>query len=101
MIVVLGVVALLLALVLRGVISALLFAYTVYTAGLIVPVIAGFYRERLKVTPLGALAAIIGGGSAALVSGILDIKYMDLGSLAISVALLFIVSYIENRSRAA
>ncbi len=101
MIVVLGVVALLLALVLRGVISALLFAYTVYTAGLIVPVIAGFYRERLKVTPRGALAAIIGGGSAALVSGILDIKYMDLGSLAISVALLFIVSYIENRSRAA
>ncbi|MDD5591330.1 MAG: hypothetical protein PHY18_05315, partial [Dehalococcoidales bacterium] len=101
MIVVLGVVALLLALVLRGVISALLFAYTVYTAGLIVPVIAGFYRERLKVTPLGALAAIIGGGSAALASGILDIKYLDMGSLAISVALLFIVSYIDNRKRAA
>ncbi|MDD5510328.1 MAG: hypothetical protein PHI12_05940 [Dehalococcoidales bacterium] len=101
MIVILGVVALLLALVLRGVISALLFAYTVYTAGLIVPVIAGFYREKLKVTPRGALAAIIGGGSAALVSGILDIKYMDLGSLAISVALLFLVSYFDNRSIAA
>jgi len=101
MIVVLGVIALLLALALRGVINALLFAYTVYTAGLIVPVIAGFYRDRLKVTPRGALAAIVGGGSAALVSRILDIKYLDLGSLAISISLLFIVSFIDNRHKTA
>ena len=100
-VVVLGVVALLLALVLRGVINALLFAYTVYTAGLIVPVIAGFYRDRLKVTSRGALAAIIGGGSAALAARILDIKYLDLGSLAISVSLLFIVSFIDNRHKTA
>jgi len=100
-VVVLGIVALLLALVLRGVINALLFAYTIYTAGLIVPVIAGFYRDRLKVTPWGALAAIIGGGSAALASRILDIKYLDLGSLAISVALLFIVSFIDQRHKSA
>jgi len=100
-VVVLGVVALLLALALRGVINALLFAYTVYTAGLIVPVIAGFYRDRLKVTPRGALAAIVGGGSAALVSRILDIKYLDLGSLAISASLLFAVSFIENRHKTA
>jgi SSS family solute:Na+ symporter len=99
--VVLGVVALLLALALRGVINALLFAYTVYTAGLIVPVIAGFYRDRLKVTPRGALAAIVGGGSAALASRILDIKYLDLGSLAISASLLFVVSFVDNRHKTA
>jgi len=64
--------------------------------GLIVPVIAGFYRNRLKVTSRGALAALIGGGSAALASRILDIKYLDLGSLAISASLLFIVSRIDN-----
>ena len=52
----------LLALILKGVISALLFAYTVYTAGVILPVIAGFYRHKLKVTPSAALIAIIGGG---------------------------------------
>jgi len=97
----LGATALMLALVLQGVIDALLFAYTVYTAGLIVPVIAGFYRDRLKLTPRGAMAAIIGGGGVALVSKILDIKYLDLGSLAVSLALLFIVSYFETRYRAA
>ena len=100
MIVVLGLGSLALALALKGVINALLFAYTIYTAGLILPVIAGFYKDRLRVTPVGALAAIIGGGSAALISKLLDIKYLDLGALLISVLLLFLVSFIDNRRRA-
>jgi SSS family solute:Na+ symporter len=99
-IVVVGLCSLLLALALNGVISALLFAYTVYTAGLILPVIAGFYKKHLKVTPSGALAAIIGGGSAALLSKIFSIPYLDLGALAISAALLFLVSLIEHRVKA-
>ena len=96
-IVVLGLLSLILALVLKGVISSLLFAYTVYTAGLVLPVIAGFYKSRLKVTPLGALVAIVGGGSAGLISRLLDIKYLDLGALLISALLLIVVSYIGNR----
>jgi SSS family solute:Na+ symporter len=95
--VIIGVASLLLALVMKGVISTLLFAYTVYTAGIILPVIIGFYKDRLRVTPLGALAAIIGGGAAALTSKILSIAYLDLGSLAISVSLLFLVSFWDNR----
>jgi len=98
-IVVLGLCSLLLALTLKGVINALLFAYTVYTCGLILPVIAGFYKNRLKVTPLGALVAIIGGGSVALISKLFDINYLDLGGLLISGLLLFIVSFIDNRMR--
>ena len=97
--VIMGIAALSLALALKGVISALLFAYTIYTGGLIMPVLIGFYRERLRVTPLGALVAIIGGGAAALISKILAIKYLDLGSLAISVCLLFLVSFFDNRIR--
>jgi SSS family solute:Na+ symporter len=95
--VIIGVASLLLALVMKGVISTLLFAYTVYTAGIILPVIIGFYKDRLRVTPLGALVAIIGGGVAALTSRILKIEYLDLGSLAISVSLLFLVSFWDNR----
>jgi SSS family solute:Na+ symporter len=95
--VIIGIAALSLALALRGVISALLFAYTIYTGGIIMPVLIGFYRERFRVSPLGALVAIIGGGVAALISKILAIKYLDLGSLAISVSLLFLVSFWDNR----
>jgi SSS family solute:Na+ symporter len=95
----LGLLSLLLALMLKGVISALLFAYTIYTSGLILPVLAGFYKDKLKVTPIGALAAIIGGGGVALVSKLLAIKYLDLGGLLVSGALLFVVSFIDNRLR--
>jgi SSS family solute:Na+ symporter len=98
-IVLLGICSLLVALVLKGVISSLLFAYTVYTCGVILPVLAGFYKEKLKVTSLGALAAIIGGGGIALVSKLFEIKYLDLGGLLASGVLLFLVSFIDNRVR--
>ena len=98
-IVVLGIGSLALALFLKGIISALLFAYTIYTSGVILPVLAGFYRSKLKVTPTGALAALIGGGSVALISKIFAIKYLDLGSLLISGLLLFVVSLIDNQIR--
>ena len=99
-IVVMGAAALILALYLGNIISAILFAYTVYTGGLIVPILAGFYRDKLGVTPLGALVAIIGGGTAAFISKLLDIKYLDVLSLLISFVLLFTVSYIQNKRRA-
>ncbi|MBL7125696.1 MAG: sodium:solute symporter family protein [Dehalococcoidales bacterium] len=98
-IVLLGICSLIVALMLKGVISALLFAYTIYTSGVILPVIAGFFKNRLKVTPTGALAALIGGGSAGLISKLFAIKYLDLGALLISGVLLFLVSYIDRRYR--
>ena len=99
-ILVLGLVALGLAIALKGVISSLLFAYTIFTCGLVVPVIAGFYKEKLKVTPQGALAALIGGGVVGLVGKIpgLDIPLkQDLGLIgfAISALLLFGVSFLS------
>jgi len=96
---VMGAAALVLALYLNNIVDAILFAYTVYTGGLIIPVLAGFYRGRLKVTPMGALMAIIGGGVLALVSKLLDIKYLDVISLLVSGLLLFTVSYIDNRMK--
>jgi SSS family solute:Na+ symporter len=98
-IVLLGLGSLILALILKGVISALLLAYTVYTCGLILPAIAGFYKDRLRLTSTGALAAIVGGGSVALSSRIFDMKYLDLGGLLISGVLLFGVSFIDNRMK--
>jgi len=96
-VVALGICSLVLALVLKGVINALLFAYTVYTAGVILPVLAGFYKKQLRVTSSGAMAALIGGGSIGLISKLFDIKYLDLGALLISGLLLFVVSFIDNK----
>jgi len=103
-IIILGFLALGLAMTLKGVISSLLFAYTIFTCGLVVPVIGGFYKEKLKVTPQGALAALIGGGVVGLLGKIpgLDIPLKeDLGLIgfAVSAVLLFGVSFLDMRRR--
>jgi len=41
-------------------------AYTVFAAGIIMPVVAGFYKDRLGITNDGALAAFIVGGASAI-----------------------------------
>jgi len=101
-IIILGLLALGLAMTLNGVISSLLFAYTVFTCGLVVPVIAGFYKDKLKVTPRGALVALIGGGLIGLLGKIpsLDIPLKgDLGLIGfvVSAILLFGVSFIDRK----
>jgi SSS family solute:Na+ symporter len=101
-VIVLGLLALGLAMVLKGVITSLLFAYTIFTCGLVVPVIAGFYKEKLKLTPQGALAALTGGGVIGLLGKIpgFDIPLKgDLGLIGFgaSAVLLFGVSYLDRR----
>jgi len=98
-IVALGIIALAVALLLKGIINSLMFAYTIFTAGLIPIVIAGFYKDKLKVTSTGALAAIIGGGVVGLISKINNIKYLDLGALLVSIMLLFAVSWVDRYFR--
>ena len=98
---VLGLIALGLAIALKGVISSLLFAYTIFTCGLVVPVIVGFYKAKLKVTSQGALAALIGGGVVGLMGKIpgLDIPLkQDLGLIGfvLSALLLFVVSFLTR-----
>lgn len=98
----LGFMSLCLALALKEVISALLFAYTIFTCGLVVPVVAGFYKQKLKVTSQGALVALIGGGAIGLLGKIpcLDIPLKeDLGLIGfvVSAILLFGVSFITGR----
>ncbi|MCJ7605561.1 MAG: hypothetical protein MUO19_05950, partial [Dehalococcoidales bacterium] len=98
-IVILGIISLVVALLLNNIIGSLLFAYTVYTSGVILPVLAGFFKDKLKVTSIGALAALIGGGGLGLASKLADVKYLDLGAVGLSAILLFLVSFIHNRMK--
>jgi SSS family solute:Na+ symporter len=92
---IIGLLALALAISMPGIIKTLLIAYTVFTSGLLLPVIAGFYRDRLGLTPSSALAALVGGGVTAIFLGQ---KYPLLG-MAVSAAFLFGVSCLERRYR--
>jgi SSS family solute:Na+ symporter len=66
-IVIIGAVSLVIALSLKGVISSLLLGYTVYTSGLIFPILFGFYRDSLGLNKEGAIAAMVVGGGLALI----------------------------------
>jgi SSS family solute:Na+ symporter len=92
MVLMIGAAALLLAVSLPTIIQTLLIAYSVFTGGLLMPVIAGFYRERLGLTPSGALFALVGGGGT---SALMGQRYPLLG-FAVSAALLFGVSWLER-----
>jgi SSS family solute:Na+ symporter len=76
-----------------GIIKILMTAYTIFTSGLLLPVIAGFYKRRLGLTSSGALAALAGGGTTAILFG----QIYSLLGMAVSAALLFGVSWIERR----
>ncbi|MGB7725864.1 MAG: sodium:solute symporter family protein [Dehalococcoidales bacterium] len=103
-IVILGLLALGVALQLKEIINSLLYAYTIFTAGIIPIVIAGFWREKLKITNTGALTAIVVGGASALImkiytGGLKDADTaaaLNLLPLAVSTILLFAVSWGER-----
>jgi len=101
---IMGSISLLLAISIKGVISSLLFAYTIFTCGLVVPLIAGFYKERLGVNSSGAIASLIGGGSIGLLGRLpgIDVPYKaDLGLIGFftSIILLFFVSRLITKFR--
>ncbi len=93
--VLIGSLALLSALRHPEIIASLLSAYTVFAGGLIVPLLAGFWRERLRLTSEGALAALLGGGGTALLFG----EEWPLLGMALSGAILFSVSWLLPQSR--
>ena len=93
--VLIGGLALLSALRLPEIIASLLSAYTVFAGGLIVPLLAGFWRERLRLTSEGTLAALLGGGGTAILFG----EEWPLLGMALSGALLFSVSWLFPQSR--
>ena len=70
-----GLSALVLALYLNDIIKTLQLAYTVFTSGLTFPIIFGFFKEKTKVTPTGALVSLILGGSTSLVWFFMDNPY--------------------------
>jgi SSS family solute:Na+ symporter len=65
-VILIGALALVVALKAGGIINTLLLAYTVFTSGVVLPVVAGFFKDKLRVNSIGAITAIIGGGGTAL-----------------------------------
>ena len=100
-VIVTGGITLAIALRLNGIISSLLLAYTVFTSGVVLPVVAGFFKDKLRVNSIGAVTAVIGGGGTAL--GIKQLMHtgqfdpINLVGFGVCAVLLFGVSWITER----
>jgi len=70
-----GFAALGLALYLDDVLKTLQLAYTIFTAGLTIPILFGFYKEKTRVSKKGALCGLIFGGGGSLVWFFLNNPY--------------------------
>ena len=77
--------AFILAIFLGDILKTLQLAYTVFTAGLTLPIIFGFYKNKTGVTSKGALLSLIFGGFAS----ILLLYFSSFGDYAILVGLIF------------
>jgi len=116
----LGLAAWLIAGLQEGIIASLLLAYTIFVGGVVFPTLGSFYRDRLRITPLGAMWAVIVGGVAAilgeiydgavinaalggrgvaLVRQVLGPRYLSLLPIILSLTVMFIVSWTAGRSR--
>jgi len=73
-IVLIGIISLLVALRLKGVIPSLLLGYTIYTSGLVFPILLGFYRDQLKLNREGAISAMVIGGGVALIGKLMGLN---------------------------
>jgi hypothetical protein len=90
-------VSLALALYIDGIIKSLLLALTIYTSGIIIPVVFGFYRERLSLNAAGAVSACIAGGGAALFMKLSGMDQFQVYIFPAAIIILFAVSRISAR----
>ena len=92
LIVVIGILSLAVALRLKGVISSLLLGYTVYTSGLVLPILLGFWRHKLKLNRGGAISAMVAGGGLALSGKLMGLNDFGLYGFFLSGLILVAVS---------
>jgi SSS family solute:Na+ symporter len=92
LIVLIGLLSLLVALWLKGVISSLLLGYTVYTSGLVFPILLGFWRHRLKLNRTGAISAMVAGGGLALFGKLMGLSDFGLYGFFVSGLVLLAIS---------
>jgi SSS family solute:Na+ symporter len=97
-ILIIGILALVLALYLSDIIETLKLAYTVFTSGLTFPIIFGFYKDKTNVTSTGALLSLLSGGLVSLVWFFLKNPY-NIDAIIIGMLFSFIPLITLRKSR--
>lgn len=98
---VLGIVALIIALSLENVLEAMLFSYAFMVSGLFVPIIGAFYWK--KASRLGAFIAMILGGVTTTTLTLLEIKWLGLDpnlyGIIVAAIVFIIIGLMKNHTK--
>ncbi|HPD20745.1 MAG: sodium:solute symporter family protein [Desulfomonilia bacterium] len=92
-----GALSIVIALKMQGIIGSLFLAYTIYSGGLVVPVLFGFYSERFRLRPAGAVLAIVFGGGTSAWLKLAGHEDLLLLSFPVSAVFLFAGSMVAGR----
>jgi SSS family solute:Na+ symporter len=92
-----GIFSLITALYIDGIIKSLLLALTIYTSGIIIPVVFGFYREKFSLNAAGAVSACIAGGGSAMIMKMASMDRFLVYIFPAAVIILFFVSRIYSK----
>jgi SSS family solute:Na+ symporter len=92
-----GIIALIIALSLENVLEAMLFSYAFMVSGLFIPILGAFFWK--KSTPLGALIAMLLGGTITTIMTLFNVKLLGLDPnvYGILAALIAFVSFGKNK----
>ncbi len=87
------------ALLFSSLLDIFFFAYTLFSAGLSLPVLLGFWRDKLRLNTAGAAASMLGGAGAVVLATVArwPAELVTAGGLGSSCALLFAVSFVTRR----
>ena len=95
---VVGIAGIILAILFASMLSAFLFAYTLFSVSLVLPILFGFWRKRLLLNRIGAIAAMAGGAAIVILGTTLGwpSTTVTLAGLGSCVVLLFCGSYVHH-----
>jgi SSS family solute:Na+ symporter len=83
-----GITALIIAIFKKDIISLLLYSYSIFTPGIVCPLfIAIWFHKKRQLKKITWISAVICGGSLGLLANVLDIKYLALIGMGLSLIL--------------
>lgn len=94
-----GIASIMLTLLFDSLLGIFLFSYTLFSVSLVPPILLGFWRDRLKITRSGAIAAMVTGALVVLIAQIAGLvpDLVMLAGLVSSCILLFAISLISRK----
>ncbi len=99
MVILIGTISILIALYYGGIIKTLLISYGIYTGSVALPLIVGFFKEKLKIENRYALFAIFFSAVVALVLSVAKNEYAGLASICVSAGLMFMGWLLSSKTK--